>query len=403
MSKKIPLYITIITAVLAVVVTFNASFLFFEQKYNKKLNETLSGYSYFDKLLSVDEQVKNYYIGEADGAELEASIIRGYLSGIGDDYSSYMTASQYADLLKSQGGNAVGIGINVIYDSDSKTMEIISVLPDSPAEDAEMLEGDIITAVDGKDITALDYYEALDLITGELGSKVKLRLLRDGEYVDAECERREVKTLSVTYRIFGGTSDVGFIRISEFNSTTPEQFKDAIAELQKSGCTKFVFDLRNNGGGDLNSIVETLDGILPEGPIAHIYYSTGEEQHYDSDASCLDAKIAVLTNNRTASAAELFASALKDYAEKDKLDAVIVGTKTFGKGVLQRYFQLKDGSAFKISVGKYDPPYSENYDKKGVIPDVEIELSEEASKINFYKLTDENDNQLIRAVEELNK
>ena len=248
MSKKIPLYAVIIVAIIAVVVTFNASFLFFEQKYNTKLNETLSGYSYFDKLLSVDEIVRKYYIGEIDDDALNAAVIRGYLSGIGDNYSMYMTSDEYDAFKNEQNGNAVGIGVNVIYDTGNESIEIISILPDSPAAESGLLEGDIITGVEGQRISEIGYYAALDLIKGDKGTQVELSVRRGSEETTVICERREVKTLSVTYHVYGGSGDVGFIRISEFNSTTPEQFKNAIEELRSSGCTKFVFDLRNNGG-----------------------------------------------------------------------------------------------------------------------------------------------------------
>ena len=159
--------------------------------------------------------------------------------------------------------------------------------------------------------------------------------------------------------------------------------------------------LRNNPGGELNSIVEVLDYLLPTGPLAHIYYKSGNDSHYTSKASYVDAPVAVLTNGQTASAAELFTAALRDYTDQGSYDATIVGLKTFGKGTLQRFFLMKDGSAFKISVGRYDPPYAENYDGVGILPDVEVALSEEAASINFNKLTDQNDNQLIAAVEAL--
>ncbi len=403
MSKKIPLYAVVIVAVIAAVATFNASFLFFEQKYNTKLNDTLAEYSYFDKLLSIDEIVRKYYIGEIDDLTLNDAVIRGYLSGIGDAYSMYMTSDEYETFRNEQSGSSVGIGVNVIYDPDKESIEIIRILPDSPAEEEGLLEGDCITGVGDRTLSEVGYYALLDLIRGEAGTEVSLTILRDGKEVTVTCQRREVKTVSVTYHVFGGDSSVGFIRISEFNSTTPEQFRAAVESLQNDGCDKFVFDLRNNGGGELNSIVEVLDYLLPEGPIAHIYFNTGDEEHFKSDASFLDAEIAVLTNERTASAAELFACALKDYTEHGDYRATLVGTTTYGKGVLQSFFTLKDGSAFKISTGKYNPPYSENYDGKGIVPDLEVELSEEAASINFYKLTDENDNQLIEAVKELNK
>ena len=403
MSKKIPVYAALILMVLAAVITFNAAFLYFHEKYNTMLNETLASYSYFDQLLSVDEIVQKYYIGDIDDEELKASVIRGYLSGIGDKYSTYMTSEEYEAFKDEQSGNAVGIGVNVIYDSTTGIIEIISVFPDSPAEEADLREGDIISGVEGQSIPEIGYYAALDRIRGDVGTKVKLTVTRDGKEISVTCERREVKIISVSYHVFDGSGEIGVIRISEFNSTTPAQFEEAVKALQKQGCKKFVFDLRNNGGGELNSILDVLDFILPEGPIAHIYYNTGEEEHYESDASYLDAEVAVLTNENTASAAELFTSALKDYTEHGDYHAVLVGTQTYGKGVLQRFFMLKDGSAFKISVGKYNPPYSENYDGIGIAPDVTVELSEEAAGMNFYKLTDQNDNQLIAAVKELKK
>lgn len=398
MAKKTPLYVVVIVAVIAAVVTFNASFLFFEQKYNTKLNETLAGYSYFDKLLSVDEIVRENYIGDIDDDELIAAVVRGYLTGIGDKYSLYMTSLEYEEFIKEQSGSSVGVGINVIYGEKDGAIEIINVLPDSPAEEAGILEGDIIVSVAGKSVSDIGYYAALDLMRGESGTKAEMTVLRNGKEINFTCERREVKTLSVTYHVFGGSGNVGVVRLTEFNSTTPEQFKEAVAKLQSQGCDRFVFDLRNNGGGELNSILEVLDYLLPEGPIAHVYYQNGKESHYNSDAACLDARVAVLTNSRTASAAELFTSALKDYTQHGDYSAVLVGTTTYGKGVLQSFYKLKDGSAFKISTGKYNPPYSENYDGVGITPDIVIELSDEASSIGFYKLTDENDNQLIAAV-----
>lgn len=398
MAKKTPLYVVVIVAVVAAVVTFNASFLFFEQKYNTKLNETLAGYSYFDKLLSVDEIVKANYIGDINDEELISSVVRGYLTGIGDKYSLYMTSSEYDEFIKEQSGNAVGIGVNVIYGEKDGIIEIINVLPDSPAEEAGILEGDVIISVAGKSISEIGYYAALDLMRGDAGTKAEITVLRDGKELQFTCERREVKTLSVTYHVFGGSGNVGVIRLTEFNSTTPDQFREAVAKLKDEGCDRFVFDLRNNGGGELNSILEVLDYLLPEGPIAHVYYQNGKENHYTSDAACLDARVAVLTNERTASAAELFTSALKDYTEHGDYSATVVGTTTYGKGVLQSFYKLKDGSAFKISTGKYNPPYSENYDGVGITPDIVIDLSEEASSVGFYKLTDDIDNQLIAAV-----
>ena len=401
MTKRIPLYSVLILMALTMLVTFNATYLAINEKHNRELNQLMKEYNAFGPLLSVDAVVKQYYIGEVDDETMKEALIRAYLEAIGDDYSLYMTSSEYDAYTEEQKGSSVGIGINVIFDADANVIEIISVLPDSPAEEAGIMSGDFIVAVNGQSLVDIGYYEAVDKIRGEKGTTVALTLRRNNEEITVTCERRDVKTVSVLYHVFADDASVGVIRITEFNGTTPQQFKAAIVDLQGKGCEKFVFDLRNNPGGELNSIIEVLDYLLPEGPLAHIYYQGGEDSHYTSEASCLDAPVAVLTNGQTASAAELFTAALRDYTDQGRYDATIVGLKTFGKGTLQRFFQLKDGAAFKISVGHYDPPYAENYDGVGIIPDLEVPLSEEAAGIHFNKWTDQNDNQLIAAVEAL--
>ena len=404
MNKKIPLYYVVLCVALAVVMTFNVTYLTINEKHNRRLDQFMAEYDGFEELMSVRSDLEQHYIGfeGIDDKAVSEAVIRGYLSAIGDRYALYMNSAEFEAYTSEQSGNTVGIGINVIYDPDTGIVEVISVLPDSPAEDVGLLNGDYLIGVDGERIDEIGYYEAIDKIRGESGTTVQLMLKRGDHELTVTCVRREVKTLSVTYHVFASDATVGVIRISEFNATTPEQCKAAVADLQNKGCTKLVFDVRNNPGGELNSIINTLDYLLPEGDLAHIYYQNGEDAHYTSDAAYVKASVAVLINKQTASAAELFTAALKDYDDKGMYNAVIVGVNSYGKGTLQRFFPLRDGATFKISVGRYDPPYSENYDGKGIAPDVEVELSEEAQSINFHKLTDENDNQLIAAVEALN-
>ncbi len=385
----------------AVVITFNLTYVVLNVNHNKEMNDLITENKYLSTLLTVDQVIRQNYLGEIDDEELRHSIIRGYLEGIGDDYSQYMTSEEYDAYLDEFRGNAVGIGVNVIYDLSSNTIEVIDVIPDSPAEKSGISVGDIIVAVDGSRVTEVGYYKAVDLIKGDKGSAVTLTVSRDGEEKDIVCFRDDVPLITVKYRVHSKYSDIGVIRLSSFNDQTPNEFRTAVEELKAKGCTKFVFDLRNNGGGEMNSIVSTLDYILPAGKIVEISYSTGKTASYNSNDSFLDASVAVLVNNNTASAAELFAAALRDYAKEGKYDALLVGTKTYGKGVFQRYYTLPDGSAFKFTVGKYDPPCGVNYDGVGVIPDVLVELSDEAQKIGFYKLTDDMDDQLKIAAERL--
>ncbi|MFQ8600542.1 MAG: S41 family peptidase [Oscillospiraceae bacterium] len=206
--------------------------------------------------------------------------------------------------------------------------------------------------------------------------------------------RRKMDIPTIDYRLIGAN---GFIRIKEFNDNTPEQFKAAIEDLQANGAKGLVFDVRNNGGGTIDSVAEMLDMLLPEGPIVTAYSKDGTEVvNKQSDANEINLPMCVLTNERTASAAELFACALRDY---DK--AKLVGTKTYGKGVMQRVFPLSDGSALDITIAKYNPPKSENYDGVGLTPDYEVKLSAELQNI-FYELTEINDPQLQKAIEVVN-
>lgn len=397
MKKQISISSLIIFLVVAIVLTFNITYVLLNVSHNKEMNELISKNKFLSTLLTVDQVVRQNYVGEIDDEELKNSIIRGYLEGIGDNYSQYMTSKEYEDYLSEFGGSAVGIGVNVIYNIKDATIEVIDVIPDSPAESAGIQVGDFIVAVDGTRISDVGYYAAVDLIKGEAGTSVTITVKRGEEESDILCIRAAVAVVTVKCRVHSKYNDIGIIKISSFYSETPNDVKNAVESLKALGCDKFIFDLRNNGGGELNSIIKTLDYLLPEGKLADIYYSTGKAASFKSDASYLDASVAVLVNENTASAAELFAAALRDYTKEGKYNALLVGTTTYGKGVFQSFYTLPDGSAFKFTVGRYDPPCGINYDGDGVAPDVIEDLSDEAKEIGLYKLTDENDNQLIEA------
>ncbi len=397
MNKQISVKTLIVFLVVSIVLTFNVTYVLLNVSHNREMNDLISKNKFLGTLLTVDQVVRQNYVGDIDDEELKNSIIRGYLEGIGDRYSQYMTSKEYEDYLSEFGGSAVGIGVNVIYNVKEATIEVIDVIPDSPAEESGIQVGDFIVAVEGSRVSDIGYYAAVDLIKGESGTAVTVTVKReDGEH-NLICVRAAVAVVTVKYRVYSTDNDIGIIKISSFYSETPSDVKNAVESLKALGCNKFIFDLRNNGGGELNSIVKTLDYILPEGKLADIYYSTGKAASFKSDANFLDASVAVLINGNTASAAELFAAALRDYTKEGKYDALLVGTNTYGKGVFQSFYTLPDGSAFKFTVGRYDPPCGINYDGDGVAPDVTEDLSEEAKEIGLYKLTDENDNQLIAA------
>ena len=190
-----------------------------------------------------------------------------------------------------------------------------------------------------------------------------------------------------------GTNSIGIIKILQFDTKTPEQFKTAVENLRAEGAVKFIFDVRNNSGGELNSVVSILDYLLPEGPVIRITDSDGNETTMDSKEGELDFPMMVLVNRNTASAAELFAAALRDYNKAD-----LVGVQTYGKGSMQTIVRLADNSALRVTYKMYSPPFSENYNGVGLTPDYIIELSDEAAKKNIYTIKDSEDNQLQEAV-----
>ncbi len=400
MSKKVPIYWMVISGVLVAAITFSLSYIAAASKYNTAMQQAIKGQTY-SELYTIENIVKNNYDGELSQEDLKNAVFRGYVAGIGDKYASYMTPEELSEYLGSVNGNSVGIGVDVTYSAEHNAIEIVNVALSSPADSAGLCGGDIIVRIDGKSVTEIGYYSAISLMKGDKGSSVTLTVLREGREFEITCIRDVITLTSVGYHIYRGTTDIGVIRIEEFNSTTPDQLKAAVESLKTSGCDRLVFDVRNNPGGDLESVCKVLDYLLPEGPIIHIYYANGREEHRNSDAQCLDIPCAVLVNNVTASAAELFTAALRDYTESGDFNATVVGTKTYGKGVLQSIYSLPNGGALKITTAHYDPPYSKNYNEEGISPNVEVKLSEEASKLNFYKLDDYNDNQLIAACEEL--
>ncbi|MBO4413876.1 MAG: PDZ domain-containing protein, partial [Clostridia bacterium] len=337
-------------------------------------------------------------IGKINEEDLKNAILAGYVSGIGDKYSDFLTAEEYSSYVAEQSGSKVGIGINVIFDSSNLTIEILDVTEGGPADKAGVLPGDFVVAVNGENVSVLGYYGTVNAMRGQPGEEVTVTFARGESTYEKTLAREAVAVRTVSYHALTTEPDIGFVRLTEFNGTTPDQFAEALDSLKASGCKGLVIDLRNNGGGELTSILRVLDTILPEGPIVHIYMANGREEHYTSESSFVDMPICVLVNGRTASAAELFASAVADYASEGKIKAATVGTTTYGKGVLQTYFTLGNGSAFKISVGRYDPPYSQNYDGVGVVPSIVSELSEEQESLGVYRLTDDNDDQLAAAV-----
>ena len=359
----------------------------------------------YKKLAYIDCYYRTNYVGKIDEEALVYMVANGYIMGVGDDYGGYYTADEFQTVIGGVEGNAVGIGVYVTADLETDGIRISYVMKDGPANQGGLLPGDIVTHVDGKSVTEVGYYAAIDMMKGEEGTSVKLVILRDGEYFEKTLIRATINVESVIYEKCETEKDVGIIHIVEFNNTTTNQFIEAVKKaIELDGCKSLVFDLRGNPGGTLSSVVGILDFMLPEGLIITQRYANGEKTEYTSDSEGLefealygkDFKLAVLVNGATASAAELFTCALKDYGK-----AVIVGTQTYGKGCGQNVIPMYDGSGIVFTTFLYDPPKSENYNGVGITPDVVRELSEAASKKNIFDLKHDEDDQLKAALEAL--
>ena len=349
----------------------------------------------YKKLVMIDYYYRNLYANEIDEDALIYHLLNGYVAGTGDKHGEYYTADDFKSLTQENQGNTVGIGAYINYSIEYDAIKILSVMKDSPAHKAGIKAGDIILYVDGKSVSELGYYVAIEHVKGEPGTEVNLTILRDGKQLDVTATRASVETESVMYHQYELDNTVGVIRIIDFNNATPNQFKDAITDLKSKGVTSLVFDLRNNPGGTLSSVVEMLDYLLPEGDIAHVTDASGNIQKtYKSDSEYLKGidKMAVLVNENTASAAELFTCALKDYEL-----ATVVGTKTYGKGSMQTIYMLPDGTGLRLTTNKYNPPKSPNYDGVGIAPHVEVEICDELKDKSQFEYTDSEDNQLKEA------
>lgn len=400
-ERKVSLGVAVLCVIVAVVITFMATFVgvFSWAKVNVMGTGEAGTQTNSDKLEEIKAYFENIYIGELDEEMITEGMIAGYVAGTGDKYATYYNEEAYESLMEDLSGDMQGIGVTVIYNADMKAIEIINVFPDSPAMSAGVEPGDLVVYVgeELESVAYLGYDAAVKKMQGTAGTIAKFVVYRGEGYTEEvkfEIERSFITEQTVTHRLYSLDETVGIIKITSFDTRTVEQFGNAVEELRAQGATKLVFDVRNNPGGELKSICTILDSLLPEGPVIRtMEKNSGEKVIYTSDANELDMPMAVLVNGSTASAAELFTSALKDYEK-----ATVVGTLTYGKGCMQTIYKLQSGGALSLTSALYYPPFSDNYDNIGITPDVEVELEGEAANKNIYKLTDEEDTQLAAAV-----
>ncbi len=397
MNKKISVGTSVALMTIAAAVAVAITMVFSASIFNSKLSSINERQAIYEKITEINKIVRENYNGEIDETELLDNISAGFAFGIGDAYAQYYTAQEYSELKDDINGKVVGIGVSCVKDTEGYA-RIVSVFPDSPAEITGLMKGDQIVKVAGIDVLT-QYSDAINALKGDAGAAVVITYRRAGEDTEVEVTRRKVTVPSVESEMLDG--DIAYIKITEFSSSTVSQFESAVGAALDKKAKGIIFDIRNNGGGTVKSAAQMIDTIVPEGPVISSTDKNGESKVvYSSDSADVDLPMVVLVNKNTASAAELFAAALRDY-EKAKL----VGSITYGKGVMQDIYPLSDGSAIKITTAQFNPPTSENFDGVGLKPDFVVDLTAEQEKL-WYELDSTTDSQLIKAlsvVKALNK
>ena len=341
----------------------------------------------------IEELINAYYLDEIDGQKVEDTMYTGMVAGLEDPYSVYYSKEELESMEESISGAYSGIGATLTQDPDTGELSVVSCFDGTPAQEAGLQPGDVITGWNGKSVEGIELSELVSKIKTDPEEQLTLEIERDGENLEVELTRREVQIPTVEYEMLD--NQIGYIRLVEFDEVTADQFKEALEDLENQNMEKLIIDVRNNPGGVLQVVCDMLDQLLPEGMIVYTEDKNGNRKEYTSDEEHQFTKpLAVLANENSASASEIFAGAIQDYGI-----GTIVGTTTFGKGIVQRTFYLSDGTGVKLTVAKYYTPKGHDIHKKGITPDVEIELDEELK--NQSSISHEEDNQLQKAIEVL--
>ena len=340
------------------------------------------------KIATLEAAIDTYYYKTDVSVEDEQDgLYRGLLDSLGDPYSVYYTADELNELLQDTEGIYYGIGAYVSMDQDIQMPRISGFISGSPAESSGLAVDDIIYQVNGEDIQGLELSDVVSLIKGEEGTFVTITVIRDSDYLDFEVERKKIESPTVTSKMLD--NNIGYVQITEFDEVTPDQYTEAIAELEASGMEGLILDLRSNPGGNVSAVCSIARQILPEGLIFYTEDRDGNVVEYECDGkNQIDIPLVVLVNQYSASASEILSGAIKDYGI-----GTLVGVTTYGKGVVQRVFDFSDGTAVKLTISSYYTPAGNNIHGIGIDPDVEVEFDSEAYQ------EDKTDNQLDAAIE----
>ena len=394
-QKRGNVYKIIMLVVLVAVITFIATTLFMYKyvgenvKYvqvssgDKGISNTIAG---FRKI--IDQK----FLGEIDEQKILNETIKGYIKGLNDPYTEYMTKEEMEEFSQDVMGNFTGIGIYLTKDVEKNAVIVISPIKDTPAHKAGILPGDIITKVDGVSYTGEELTEASNKIKGEIGTSVKLEILRDGKTMEFEVTREHIKINHVESKVL--ENNIGYIEFNSFDEGCSKEFKEKLEELKGKNITALVIDIRNNGGGLVTEALDIADFIVEKD--ATLLITTDkkgkEEITIAKNDPMINMPVVLLTNSSSASASEILAGALKDNGK-----ATIVGEKTYGKGVIQELLTLTDGSGLKITTNEYFTPNRNKINKVGITPDIEVKLDEKVQ--GQLVIEGKDDTQLQKAIE----
>lgn len=339
------------------------------------------------KVKNIQALIDEHYLQDVDEEKLSQGMYAGLVAALEDPYSAYFSAEDYELVTQSNTGHYEGIGVTMELNSETGVITVAECVKGGAAEKSGILPGDELLSVDGVDVSTIEFQEISLMIRQEGTDEVKLKVRRNGEELEYVVKKEEIVMETVTSEMLD--EHTGYLEISEFKEVTAEQFREAYARLEQQGMEKLIIDLRNNPGGLLSAVCDTLDQILPKGLIVYTEDKNGNREEYKSSGKTpIEIPLVVLVNGESASAAEIFAGAVKDYEI-----GTLVGTTTFGKGIVQKTFEFPDHSALKITVSHYYTPKGNDIHKKGIEPDVIVENDENS----------EADLQLEKALEILNE
>ncbi len=327
-----------------------------------------------DTLKNFRKEIDKVFLGEIDEQKVLDETIKGYVNGLGDEYSEYMTKEEWDEFQSAALGNYVGIGIYMTTDNNGNVV-VLAPIKGSPAESVGLQTGDIITAVNDENVLGVSSDEVSNKIKGEAGTEVKVTVLRDNEYIDMNVKREEIKVYHVEEKML--ENNIGYMSLATFDEGCSDEFKEKYQSLKNQGAKSLILDLRNNTGGLVDEALKIADMMIEKDKTLLITVDSKGNKEVDKakEDPIVEGNIIVLTNEYSASASEILVGALKDNGRAKSL-----GTKTFGKGVIQNVFFLNDGSALKLTVNEYFTPNETKINKVGISPDYEVELSEDAQE-----------------------